>query len=53
MRSDGVQGGGARLVGQVGGPGGDTRRGVLGAPEGVLRNAGIKGIGNCKKCRSK
>ena len=48
----GVQGGGARLVGQVGGQGG-TPGGVLGVSGGVLRNAGIKGIGNCKKCRSK
>ena len=48
MRSDGGPGWG----GQVGGPGGDAR-GVLGVPGGVLRNAGIKGIGNCKKCRSK
>ena len=41
---------------QGGGPGGGLggcQEGVLGGTWGVLRNAGIKGIGNCKKCRSK
>ena len=44
----GVQGGGARLMGQVGGQGG-CQGGVRGHLGGVLRNAGIKGIGNWKK----